>query len=58
MAAQGFNVCIVGRTKSKIDEKLKEISKRHPEIKTRCVIFDFSQLCTIQDYREKFAQPL
>ena len=47
LGQMGFNICIVGRTKSKIDEKLKELSQKYPRIKTRCVIFDFAQLCTM-----------
>ena len=29
MAAIGFNICIVGRTKAKIDEKLQEIALKY-----------------------------
>lgn len=54
MAAQGFNICIVGRTKSKIDEKLAQIAEKS-KVKTRAVIFDFGSLCTIKDYKEKIA---
>ena len=54
MAAAGFNVCIVGRTKSKIDEKLSEIASKY-KVKTRAIIFDFAVFCTINDYREKIA---
>lgn len=57
MAAQGFNICIIGRTKSKIDEKLAEIVKKF-NVKTRAVIFDFATLVTINDYREKIANQI
>ena len=48
MAARGFNVCIVGRTQSKIEEKLRELEKY--KIKTKYVVFDFASLVHIQDY--------
>lgn len=53
MAEIGFNICIIGRTKAKIDEKLTDLSKFN--VKTRCVVFDFAQLCTINDYKVKIA---
>jgi len=53
MAEIGFNICIVGRTKTKIDEKLHELSKFG--IKTKCVVFDFAEQCTINDYKLKIA---
>jgi len=54
LAAQKFNICIVGRTKSKVDEKLAALAAKH-QVKTRAVIFDFATLCTIQDYKSKIA---
>ena len=54
LAAQKFNICIVGRTKSKMDEKLAALAVKH-QVKTRAVIFDFATLCTIQDYKSKIA---
>jgi FlaA1/EpsC-like NDP-sugar epimerase len=50
LAAQKFNICIIGRNKSKVEEKLSEIASKHT-VKTRAVIFDFASLCTIQDYK-------
>lgn len=57
MAALGFNICIVGRTESKINEKLTMLQKKH-NVKTRCVVFDFAQLCVIKDYKERIADKL
>lgn len=57
MAAAGFNVCIVGRNKSKIDEKLSQIASKY-KVKTRAIVFDFSVFCTINEYREKIANQL
>ncbi len=50
MAAQGFNICIVGRTESKVNEKLAMLKKKH-NVQTRCVVFDFAELCAISDYK-------
>jgi 17beta-estradiol 17-dehydrogenase / very-long-chain 3-oxoacyl-CoA reductase len=47
MAAQGFNVCIVGRNADKIAQVLKDISVKYPKIKTRAVICDFAKLFTV-----------
>lgn len=54
MAVIGFNICIVGRNKAKIDEKLSEISTQY-KVKTRSVIFDFGEIFTIKQYKEKIA---
>jgi len=54
MAVIGFNICIVGRTKAKIDEKLSDIASKF-KVKTRAVVFDFGEMFTIKDYKEKIA---
>lgn len=51
LAAQGFNICIVSRTQSKIEQKLKEIKEKYPKIRTKAIAFDFSVLCKIEDYK-------
>lgn len=48
MAARGFNVCIIGRTQSKIEAKLKDLEIY--KIKTKGVVFDFASLVNIKDY--------
>lgn len=55
MAASGFNICIISRTTSKINEKLADISAKFPKIKTRCITFDFSKYPTIKEYKELIA---
>ena len=50
MAARGFNICIIGRNESKINEKLASLQKKH-NVKTRCIVFDFAELCLINDYK-------
>jgi len=46
LAREGFNICIVSRTQSKIEEKLIEITKEcrdgDESFKTLCVVADFS----------------
>lgn len=58
MAAQGFNVCMIGRSLDKMNEKMKEIVTKCPKIKTRVVVFDFSKLTQISDYRTQIAEKL
>lgn len=54
LAKEGFNICIVSRTQSKIEDKLKEISKEcrdgDESFKTLAVVADFGNLRTIQEY--------
>jgi len=57
MAQKGFNICIIARSKSKMDEKLSEISKLYG-VKTRAVVFDFAELCQISDYKQKIGDEL
>ena len=57
MAARGFNICIIGRNESKINEKLASLQKKH-NVKTRCIVFDFAELCLINDYKERIALKL
>jgi len=46
LAREGFNICIVSRTESKIMDKLEEITKEcRPDdqsFKTLCIVADFS----------------
>ena len=45
LASEGFNICIISRTESKINEKLEEIRKEcrdgDSSFKTLCVVADF-----------------
>lgn len=48
LASQGFNICIVSRNESKINEKLDEIKKEFPEVKTLCIVADMGKLTSIK----------
>ena len=56
MAAKGFNVCIIARTLSKMEQKLKEVGKYN--VKTRAVVFDFGELCQFSDYKTRIGDVL
>ena len=58
MAAAGYNICIISRTTSKIETKLREISAKFPKLKTRGVTFDFSKHTTIKEYKELIGDKL
>lgn len=58
MAAQGFNIVIIARNPTKIEQKLAELKAKYPKIKTRGVTFDFSKLVKISDYKEKIGDAL
>ena len=55
LAREGYNICIVSRTASKINEKLDEVRTEcrqgDTSFKTLCVVADFGKLHTIEDYR-------
>jgi 17beta-estradiol 17-dehydrogenase / very-long-chain 3-oxoacyl-CoA reductase len=61
-ANEGFNVCIVSRTQSKIEDKLQEIKKEcranDDSFDTRAVVADFSKLKTIADYKEAIGEKI
>jgi len=46
----GFNLLLVSRTKSKLDEVAKEIEEKYPDIKTQVVAIDFAK-ATEADYK-------
>lgn len=49
---------MIGRSLDKMNEKMKEIVTKCPKIKTRVVVFDFSKLTQISDYRTQIAEKL
>lgn len=55
LAREGFNICIISRSESKINEKLQEIKKEcrdgDDSFETLCVVADLWKLRTIQEYR-------
>ena len=46
LAAQGFNICIVGRNEAKINDKMNELAKVYP-VKYKAVIADFARMHSI-----------
>jgi len=64
MAKEGFNICIVGRNtlvkdegadpnapkKTKNEAVLNKLQQAYPNIKTRAVIADFSNISTVKEY--------
>ena len=62
LANEGFNICIISRTESKINEKLDEIRKEcrsgDESFKTLAVVADFSKLLTIKDYQTAIGDKL
>ena len=55
LAADGFNICIISRSKTKIDSKLEEIKTMHPKVKTLGIVCDFAKLSTVAQYRDLVA---
>lgn len=51
MAAEGFNICIIGRNEEKIKRALTEVTALC-KVKTMYVVFDFSEHVMIKDYEE------
>lgn len=62
LAKEGFNICIISRTESKINQKLQEIKREcRPEdesFKTLCIVADFGKLRTIEEYKSVIADKL
>ena len=62
LAREGFNICIVSRSESKIKEKLEEIRKEcrngDDSFKTMCLVADFWKLRTMEDYRKVVGEKL
>eukprot|EP00347_Sterkiella_histriomuscorum_P022617 403337808 len=57
LAKLGFNICIIGRSESKIQEKILEIKKTNSTIETDYIIGDLGKLTNYSDY-EKIANKL
>jgi len=55
MAAQGFNICMVARNPTKMNEKIAEVKKQSPNVNTRTIVFDFAKDLDISDYKTKIA---
>ena len=52
LADQGFNICIMSRSKDKIDSKLLEIKEKYPTCDTLAIQSDFSTMTSMQEYRD------
>lgn len=52
MASQGFGVCIMARNLVKMNKCLEEIKEKYPNVETKAVVCDFSQVCTMAEYRK------
>ena len=58
LAARGFNICIIARNQTKINEKLADIkAKCGHEIETRCIVADLGKMTKYSEY-ERIAQEL
>ena len=62
MAELGFNICMISRNKSKMEDKLKQIKettleKTGKKIQTMAIVADFAEMYTYADY-EKALEPL
>ena len=51
LARKGFNVCLVSRTKSKLEKVESDINEQSPNVKTRIVVADFSGDASVSFYR-------
>jgi short-subunit dehydrogenase len=51
LGAQGFNICIVARNETKMQEKLAEIKKECPSIETKYIVADLGTMFGIEDYQ-------
>lgn len=62
LASEGFNICIISRTESKINDKLEEIRKEcrdgDTSFKTLCIVADFCKLRTLDEYKTEIADKL
>ena len=58
LAREGFNICMMSRTESKINDKLEEIKKECPNIQTMPLVADLGTFYKIEDYQEQIADKL
>ena len=55
LAARGFNIIMVARNQSKMDEKVAEIKNMYPAVKYKTIVADFSKMYTIKEYKTAIA---
>lgn len=53
-AKLGFNLVLVSRTLSKLNDVAKEFKAKYPSIQTHIIEFDFTKRTTIKDYEDEF----
>jgi len=58
MVEQGFNICIIARSEEKIAQRLEEITKEFPKVRTFSVVADFDKIHTIEDYKTQIGDQL
>ena len=51
LASYGFNVCLVSRTKSKLEAVRDQIKEIAPNVETKIIQVDFAGLNDIESYR-------
>jgi len=52
LARDGFNICMVSRTRANMESVAKEISTECPNVKTSLIQFDFEGATTMGDYEK------
>lgn len=57
LARKGFNIIIVSRTQSKLDETSKEIKEKHSTIDVKTISFDFTN-SSVEDYEKHLINEL
>lgn len=58
LAEQGFNICMISRNKTKIDQKIGELRLKHPLIKLKGVAADLSTKTSVAEYKDLVASEL
>lgn len=56
LARKGFNICMVSRTRVKLNRLEAEIKRECPDIKTKVIVADFSDEKSLQWYHNLFDQ--
>uniref|UniRef100_A0A914DU50 Oxidoreductase, short chain dehydrogenase/reductase family protein n=1 Tax=Acrobeloides nanus TaxID=290746 RepID=A0A914DU50_9BILA len=57
LANRGFNIVLVSRTQSRLDDVKKEILRKSPNVEIRTIKFDFTN-ANLEDYKEVIVQQL
>lgn len=57
LARKGFNIVLISRTQSKLDEVKQEVLQKAPNVEVRTISFDFTN-ANLGDYEEKIVRQL